>query len=227
MQLKSWIQSVSFTFFFNYCRSCTFHTTPHTQREGIHQVIGHPVSLRPTGPQSIKILHLEGKRSHKKTEYLWRYTLACAFNRKKIRMNKSSIAGKQSTGEGVEKWVTGKNLLCGGEKGEDVYFHTSISLSPLTTSRCKPGGGLPALKSNSEKIFSGWVCKCHLQSLSHSTLELSYQPIISSCSSRNVIYFTVIIAPFCIWHLPPQWFNCSKTYFRGSVFRAAPKKPVF
>lgn len=27
---------------------------------------------------------------------------------------------------------------------------TSISLSPFTTSRCKPGGGLPALKEKSE-----------------------------------------------------------------------------
>lgn len=52
------------------------------------------------------------------------------------------------------------------------------------------------------KAFSGWVCKCHLQSLSHSTLQLFDQPIISSCSSRNVIYFTVITAPFYIWHFP-------------------------
>lgn len=62
-------------------------------------------------------------------------------------MNESSIAGKQSTGEGVEKWVTGKIFSVIGKK-KDMHFHTSISLSPLTTSRCKPGGGLPALKKS-------------------------------------------------------------------------------
>jgi hypothetical protein len=36
---------------------------------------------------------------------------------------------------------------------EDMYFHTSISLSPLTTSRCKPGGGLPALEKSEKRIF--------------------------------------------------------------------------
>lgn len=35
---------------------------------------------------------------------------------------------------------------------EKTYFHTSMSLSPLTTSRCKPGGGFPALENNKRKI---------------------------------------------------------------------------
>jgi hypothetical protein len=52
-----------------------------------------------------------------------------------------------------------------------------------------------------KKEFSGWVHKCYLQSLSHSTLKLFYQPIISSCTSRNVNYFTVIVL-FYIWHFP-------------------------
>lgn len=33
-----------------------------------------------------------------------------------------------------------------------TYFHTSMSLSPLTTSRCKPGGGFPALENKERKI---------------------------------------------------------------------------
>jgi len=34
-----------------------------------------------------------------------------------------------------------------------TYFHTSMSLSPLTTSRCKPGGGFPALENKERKII--------------------------------------------------------------------------
>lgn len=31
------------------------------------------------------------------------------------------------------------------------HFHTSMSLSPLTTSRCKPGGGFPALQNKERR----------------------------------------------------------------------------
>lgn len=73
-------------------------------------------------------------------------------------MNDSSISGKQAQERGWKSESLAKMFSVVGEKGEDMYFHTSISLSPLTTSRCKPGGGLPALKNKSEKgIFRMFI----------------------------------------------------------------------
>jgi hypothetical protein len=82
-----------------------------------------------------------------------------------------------------------------------VCFITSISLSPFTTSRCKPGGGLPALKKKSETAvlrMSPWL----FQSLSRQHWG-SPTVRVSSYSNRNVMNSLSELAPSFLPHPPP------------------------